>query len=451
MPLDPQKEPQVTKVWQQYIQGGEHFLNASQEFTNIELDRRRRETIPQVQDWINRFLKGEIPTEEFKTAIDGINKRNRLWGFRGVNGQMFFNMLTKQSQADNRLPYLTNLLKQTLPRPPGLVEMKSRIEEFTVFTRELARQNQDLRSAPKVGSIPYFLSYFWQIESPDEMPIYYTSMVSVLVELEIWSPVGNPAENYLSFYHLNHDMLSFLSLLSNRSLHLWDVEHAFWVHSQQKPPIIEPVPPKSPIIVPAPATEELSESFIPPVVAILPRLAMNDEAMTKICQRANRSVERTFEERIAILLRMLGYEVELMGQGSGRAPDGVAISQEYRYAIIYDAKVRGSGPYTMGTDERAIREYIANTGDKLRKQGLRNVYFMIISSGFSGDHDDVIRNIKIDTDVREVLLVEATALLTMLEGKLRNPGINLGPNGIQHLFANSGLLSSADIQEFFGS
>jgi hypothetical protein len=103
VPLDPNKSQQVAKVWQEYIQGGEHFLNASQEFTNMELDRRRRATIPQVQDWINRFLKGKIPIEEFKTAIDGINKRNRLWGFRGINGQIFFTMLTKQSQTINRL------------------------------------------------------------------------------------------------------------------------------------------------------------------------------------------------------------------------------------------------------------------------------------------------------------------------------------------------------------
>jgi len=104
----------------------------------------------------------------------------------------------------------------------------------------------------------------------------------------------------------------------------------------------------------------------------------------------------------------------------------------------------------MGTDERAIREYIAREGDRLRKQGYRNIYFMIISSKFSGDHDSEIRNLKIDTDVREILMVEVTALLVLLEGKFRNPEITLGPDGVQNLLAASGLLTAAEVRAFLG-
>jgi hypothetical protein len=75
---------------------------------------------------------------------------------------------------------------------------------------------------------------------------------------------------------------------------------------------------------------------------------------------------------------------------------------------------------------------------------------MIISSSFSADHDDVIRSLKMDTDVREVLLVEATALVSLLEAKLRDPLLTLGPEGIQRLLADSGILSEADVKEFQG-
>ncbi len=86
--------------------------------------------------------------------------------------------------------------------------------------------------------------------------------------------------------------------------------------------------------------------------------------------------------------------------------------------------------------------------DRLKKQGIKQVYFMIISSSFSGDHDDVIRSLKMDTDVREVLLVEAGALVALLEAKLRDPLLTLGPVGVQRLLANSGILSEADVREF---
>jgi CTP:molybdopterin cytidylyltransferase MocA len=40
------------------------------------------------------------------------------------------------------------------------------------------------------------------------------------------------------------------------------------------------------------------------------------------------------------------------------------------------------------------------------------------------------------------------ALLVMLEGMLRNPSINLGPDGIQRLLAFSGILTESDVREF---
>ena len=79
---------------------------------------------------------------------------------------------------------------------------------------------------------------------------------------------------------------------------------------------------------------------------------------------------------------------------------------------------------------------------------MRSLYFMVISSTFTGNHDDAIRSLKIDTNVNEVLLVEVKSLLAMLEGKLRNPNVSLGPDGIQRLLASSGLLVETDVREF---
>lgn len=446
----------IKQIWKTYTENGEKFVNASQEYNHLELDQRRRDTIPDVLDCINRFLKGEIPLEEFKTVNDGINKRNRLWGFQAINGQMFFNVLTKNSNVGNRADELIGLLKKSLPAPATIVQAKTNIEHFARFTKELGQYSADARGAPKIGSIPFFLSYFWQIQQPEKYPVYYTSMVNVLSGQAIWNPSGEVAEDYRSFYELNYEMLALLSKEVGRSLHLWDVEHAFWFHGQFQSRVDDPslatesnVKPtksigKKPIEI---FVEEPSESYIPPVVSTLPRLALNDEKLAELYQNSGRAIEKVFEEKLAIIFKMLGYETQLLGQGQGRVPDGVAVSQEFRYAIIYDAKVRRNA-YTMGTDERAIREYIAVQGERLRKQGMRNLYFMVISSSFTGDHDDAIRGLKIDTNVNEVLLVEVKSLLAMLEGKLRNPNVSLGPDGIQRLLVSSGLLTESNVKEF---
>jgi len=449
MTLNKTQAERAQQIWNDYVVNGIRFVEANEEFSDPELDERRRKTIPEVTAWLQRLLSNEVSLEEFKTAIDGINKRNRLWGFRAINGQMFFNVMTKNSLIGDRMTDLKNILKRVLPVPGTLTEAQKNIEDFAIFIRELAKYSQDLRGAPKVGSIPFFLSYFWQIQASEKFPVYYTSMVSALNDTGIWSPKGNVAEDYISFYELNQELLSILSSYAGKTLHLWDVEHAFWYcgQSQVQPPVESTKKTPQPSEKEVSPAKDLPDSYIPPVVSILPMLAYNDEELRKLCQKSGKSIEKVFEERLAILFRMLGYETELLGQGHGRVPDGVAISQEFRYAIIYDAKVRQQ-PYTMGTDERAIREYINDQGEKLRRRGMRNLYFMVISSAFTGDHDDAIRSLKIDTDVNEVLLVEVKSLLALLEGKLRNPDVSLGPVGIQRLLVTSGLLTESDVREF---
>lgn len=56
---------------------------------------------------------------------------------------------------------------------------------------------------------------------------------------------------------------------------------------------------------------------------------------------------------------ILGYETKLLGQGKGRVPDGLAVENDNSYAIIWDAKARYD-KYSLGTDNRTIREYIVS-------------------------------------------------------------------------------------------
>lgn len=445
-----EQKTRALQIWNKYVNEGEHFKNASQEYTSIQLDKRRNEVIPEVKIILQAYLSNQVSLEEFKTKIDSINKRNRLWGFKGINGQMFFNMLTKTCSVNDKLSDFEKLIKSCLVLPTSVEQAVKQLEEFAEFTKSLSKFVADQRTAPNLGSINFFLSYFWQIQDPINYPVYYTSMTTVLQEYNLWSPSEKISESYLSFYRLNHELRVVIGQAAKRSISLWDVEHAFWFMTQPSPSSY-PVPP-----VPEPpkkgasaALSELPDSYIPPVIGILQKLAVNDPILAQLCQNMGTSIEVVFEKRIDVLFKMLGYETEALGHGHGRVPDGVAICREFHYAIGYDAKVRQQS-YNMGTDERAIREYILKLSDRLRREGINKIYFFIISSSFAGDHDDVIRSIKMETDVREILLVEVEALVALVDTKLRDPLLTLGSDGIQRLFANSGILSEADVKEFSG-
>ena len=219
---------------------------------------------------------------------------------------------------------------------------------------------------------------------------------------------------------------------------------------------MKPVTPTTPSTVTpeagalAPERVSLPDSYVPPVVAVLPVLARHDSQMAAAAQRAGTSIERAFERAIDAAFTILGYETKLLGQGKGRVPDGIATAHDHSYTILWDGKVRGAG-YSMGTDDRVIRDYVTTQSREVKRRAyLRNLYYFIVSSAFADDYDDAISSLKMETDVNEVVLLEAAALVAMVDAKLRDPlRISLGPDGLQRLFSASGVLTADKVRSFF--
>ena len=104
----------------------------------------------------------------------------------------------------------------------------------------------------------------------------------------------------------------------------------------------------------------------------------------------------------------------------------------------------------MGTDDRIIREYISTQCRELKgkKRFIKNIYYIIISSKFKDDHGKSIDFLKMETDVNEVILMEADALVEIVDLKLQDPlQISLGSDGVQRLFTRSGILSKNRVRE----
>ena len=108
-------------------------------------------------------------------------------------------------------------------------------------------------------------------------------------------------------------------------------------------------------------------------------MARNEALLREAAKASGTSLERAFEKSINAAFTVLGYETKLLGQGQGRVPDGQALSLDDSYAILWDAKVRVDR-YNMGTDDRAVKEYITTQSREIKKRrGLRNIYYLIVS------------------------------------------------------------------------
>jgi len=426
-----------------------------------ERDRKREDLIDgELKPLLDGYLAGRVPLDEFKSRIDGINKRHAYWGFKGIKGQMFFNMIV--NVADDPAE-CDQELKAALAVPANEDVARSRIKTFASYVRRVGEQHVEgggsKHGRPKLGSIPFFLSYFWQIQDRRTCPVYYTNGVNTMTDLNLWEPGDDLAENYVLFKHIHEELAEVFSEASGRHFGLYQVEHVFWFKGGNPyggdKPLQRPVPEPGGGVTTLVVEDEgrvsrLPESYVPPIVAILPRMARNEAGLAEAAKASATSIERAFEKGVNAAFKILGYETKLLGQGQGRVPDGRALNLDDSYGILWDAKIRASG-YSIGTDDRTIREYIVTQSRELKKRHhLRNIYYMVVSSQFADDYDDAVRSIKMDTDTNEVCLVEADALVAMVEVKLRDPlQVTLGPDGIQRLFSFSGVLTADDVATTF--
>jgi hypothetical protein len=424
---------------------------------DTELDANRVKLIEnELKPLLADYLAGKVALAPFKSKVDGINKRNEFWGFQGIKGQMFFNMVVKRADDVEKCD---QELKSALAVPANEQIASSRIKTFLSYIKRLGERwvssGETRHGIPKVGSIPFFLSYFWQIQAREVWPIYYTNAVQTMTDLNIWQPAGDIAEDYLKFKQVHEALINLFSENSKRPFSLYDVEHVFWfkgrnpidkVKTEHRTP--EPLLAKPPVNLPAAVEPDcLPESYIPPIVAILPAMARHEQWLEEAAKRSGTSIARAFEKGVNAAFTILGFKTELLGQGQGRMPDGRALALDDNYAILWDSKVRGD-TYKLGTDDRAIREYI-NTQSRELRRSYRKIYYVIVSSSFSDDFEDMIASIKMETDVSEVILLEAEALVAIVEAKLRAPiELTLGLDGLQPFLTKSGILTAAMVREY---
>jgi len=415
------KIEKITKIWDEYIKSNQMVLDTKgNELPNI--DELRLGAIQNLSEIILQFKNSELSIGEFKTSIDSFNKRNNLWGFTAIKGQFFFNQLTKNLN-DSGLLKIQELVKETISVPRDIKNALAKIEKLEKHCQNFYSKAKDKRLVPNPKSVGYFLSYFWQIADNIKWPIYYTASIQALDEIGLWSEKPKQSDNYEQFYTLNEEIKNILREYSKKEITNWEVEHAFWLfrgnpnkkseRKKNKPIIVEQPEKKedeNKLIVRA--SFNLSDYIIPKVSRLVELGKAQDKSATL------KGYE--FEKIVAEIFEQLDFEVEILGQGTGRNPDAIIKFREENTAFLVDAKAYNSG-YSIGTaDDRAIREYINHYCPKLQQNGYKKIGFIIVSNYFKTNFDDFINEITWNTEIKRFILLTSEALLYLLAFKTKN-------------------------------
>lgn len=417
--IEKEKIEKVKEIWNDYINSDQLVLDTKgKELPNI--NELRLEAIESLSEIIFQFKNKKLSLGEFKTSIDSFNKRNNLWGFTAIKGQFFFNQLTKNLD-DSGIEKIRELLVETITEPKDIKDALRKIDKLEKYCQNLFTKAKDKRLVPNPKSVCYFLSYFWQVADNEKWAIYYTASIQALDEIGLWKEKTVQQENYEQFYSLNEEIKIALNEYSKRKISNWDVEHAFWhfrgnpnkkIEKKSRPIIIGDKKKKDENInLIVSASFDLSDFIIPRVSKLVELGNASDKSFTK------KGYE--FEKIVAEVFEQLDFEVESLGQGTGRNPDAIIKFREENTAFLVDAKAYNSG-YSLGTDDRAIREYINHYCPKLQKSGYKKIGFIIVSNEFKTNFDNFINEITWDTDIKRFILLTSEALLYLLAFKTKN-------------------------------
>jgi hypothetical protein len=405
----------IQLIWDNYIKSNKQVLDTKgKEISNI--DNNRNDAIIQLKEIIEQFNRGVSNIYEFKTNIDSFNKRNNLWGFTATKGQMFFNQLVKYSES--KIDALSALLKDVISKPKDFKDALSKIEKLETYCLTIFNKAKDRRKAPNPGSVGYFLSYFWQIHDNNQWPILYTSLINSYKELDLWEDKSSQKETYSFFFNLNQEIKQVLESYSKKNISNWDAEHAFWNFKGnpnkglvKKETVAKEVNIEQETSIVINNSFELSDYLIPKVAKLVD---LGNET-----EKSSALKGSEYEKLVAEIFKQLDFEVEVLGQGTGRNPDAIIRLREENTAFLVDAKAYSNG-YSLGVDDRAIKEYINHYSPKLQKEGYKKIGFIIVSNSFKSNFDSFINDVTWNTDIKRFILLSSEALLYLLAYKTKD-------------------------------
>ena len=136
--LTPDKITRASQLLRRYMDAPAGDDGKTPYENNIDLDQKRVETIDgELTAPVGSFLDGQLSLSEFKTEIDGINTRNAHWGFKGIKGQMFFNLLFNTAENKSECAEET---RAGIALPANDDMASSRIKTFASYVKRVGEE-----------------------------------------------------------------------------------------------------------------------------------------------------------------------------------------------------------------------------------------------------------------------------------------------------------------------
>jgi len=199
MALSEDQRKTARSIFDSYKRTGFKLTYQGRTYTDFrELDKERMDALKTMRPETQKFLAGTYTLQEFREVSDRLARANNKWGFTGPSGQMFVNQLAKWSKNPDKT---STQLRESIRRPKSREDAAAKIRSMADYLR---KEFPD--SKVRFASVPFLLSYFWQIDDPNVAPIHYPESRQVLVAEKLLEPDEDLAQSYLNFWERHDDL-----------------------------------------------------------------------------------------------------------------------------------------------------------------------------------------------------------------------------------------------------
>ena len=173
--MDPQLEVENEALRRrQFAQIREAFEASPDRVDLVAIEAYRSENRRDVLDMVSQFLDGSITARALASFLDQWSRTVRF-GFAGPSGAMYLNQITKDATGDEIETFLRRALVPPIDEAAGCLL----VDELADLTAQLREHG----SAAAVARGPFFLTWFWWLQSPSTWNAMWPSSSSAMQEL----------------------------------------------------------------------------------------------------------------------------------------------------------------------------------------------------------------------------------------------------------------------------
>ena len=201
--------------WQQLAKESSADMASWQQYASE--DEQRKTICREMSDLLNRFLREEVGTDVLRETFD--KKTRNEWcsfGFKGMSGAMFLNMLVKHLPDGAEL---AALLRSVLPVPTGVEDGSKRMRSFLDCLREYVAKGTVTKAQVQAARVPFFISAWWHVQDTEKWPVFYVSGRNVLQQEPDYAATNDLVDDYFVFRDY------FLALAAALKVNSWTMEH----------------------------------------------------------------------------------------------------------------------------------------------------------------------------------------------------------------------------------